>query len=346
MVSRNCQTLVMTGLVFSTLSLPLSARAANISFEQIFVFGNSRSDTGNVFSLNNNLFPPPSLYNDGRFSNEFVWIDYVNQNLGLNPSTFYGGSFTNADDGINFASGGATTGTTSLAGLGFPGIMTQVNDFISFLNGAEVDEDALITLWGGENDYAESLLTQGLILDPTVAINNISNSLKKLIDSGAKNILVSNLPNLGDIPLGRDLAESETLNSVTAIHNSLLKSEVESLQTSFPETNLVLFDANSVLKEIFDNPTEFGLNANPLESCLSPNNFPNIDPNVVRCDNPDDFLYYDNQHFTSKVHGFIGDAAWETIQEEFSVPIPESRNTISLIALGMGFLFQFRKRIS
>lgn len=353
MVSRNCQTLVTTALLSTTISLPLPVRAANVGFEQIFVFGNSISDTGNVLSISsaiNNPFPPSPLFFQGRFSDGLVWTDYLSQELDLNLINFYSDNVKNTDSSINFAIGGATTGTTSLGGSAFPGVATQVDDFIDFLYGTEVDEDALVILWTGENDYVENFINQGTVLNPEVSVNDISDALTKLANSGAKHILVSNLPNLGDIPLGHSLGSPEDLNMLTALHNSLLNSELESLSTSFPETNLVLFDSNSVLKEIFNNPTDFGLNANPLESCLSPNNFPDIDPNVTRCDNPNEFFYYDNQHFTSQVHRFIADAALETIKEEFyepnsePKPIPESRNTVGLIALGIGLLLQLSKR--
>ncbi len=352
MLSSKRHIMITTITAFSSFALVSPAMAANVSFEQIFIFGNSRSDTGNIFSLSNNFFPPAPLYNEGRFSNDLVWVDYISQDLGLNPSTFYGGSFTNADDGINFAAGGATTGISSLATPGSPGIATQVDNFVSFLNGTEIDENSLITYWGGENDYAEGLFTQNTILDPAIPVNNISNSLEQLATSGAKNILVANLPNLGDIPLGVELGVSDILNVVTAQHNNLLKSEIDSLQAFFPETNFILFDANSFLKDIFNNPTTFGLNPNTLESCLTPNNFPDIDPNAVVCDNPDEFFFYDNQHYTGKIHGLIGNAAIETIDTGFptgqqpQTPVPEPRNIVGLLALCTGLLFQSRKRKS
>lgn len=39
----------------------------------LLVFGNSLSDTGNLFLLSNGTTPNPSLYFQGRLSNGFIW---------------------------------------------------------------------------------------------------------------------------------------------------------------------------------------------------------------------------------------------------------------------------------
>lgn len=350
MGSTNGQTLINTAIVCSTLSLCLPVNAANVGFEQVVIFGNSVSDTGNVFNLTGGAFPPSPLYYEGRFSDSLVWTDYLSQDLDLDLINFYSNDAKNKDSSINFAIGGATSGTTSLGGPGLPGVATQVDDFIDFLDGTEVAEDALVILWSGENDYVEAL-NQGTILNPQVSIARISNSLTELANSGAKHILVPNLPYFGHMPIGQVLGNPEQGNMLTAAHNSLLTSELDSLSTLFPETNFVLFDANSVIKEIVDNPTDFGFNENHLETCLSPDNFPNIDPNVVRCDNPNEFIYFDNQHFTSSVHRLISDAALETIEQGIDVPnpsnpqfVPEPRNTFALIALGVSLLFELSRK--
>ena len=346
--------LITNVLLASTFSLP--ALAENASFEQIFTFGNSRSDIGNVFNLTGDSFPPSPLYYPGRFSTGPIWIEEVSEDLGLNPSAFYGNTVTDLGDGLNFAIGGATSGTTTLGDtpeFSFPGVTTQVNDFISLLNGSTISENALITFWAAENDYVETVQNNGTLVDPTVPVNNIANSLTQLANAGAKNILVSNLVDLRDIPLAQELIppeQLEGLNLLTAAHNNLLNGAIDSLSTSFPETNFTIFDINSVIENIINDPTAFGFGIDPLQSCLSPNSFPNIDPNVVRCDDPDRFIYFDNQHYTNAVHQLIADDALQTINENFSsnnqaTPVPESRNVIALMAVGLVFLSGLIKKV-
>jgi phospholipase/lecithinase/hemolysin len=334
---------VATTLLGSLLSLPVWAKDSEI--EEIFVFGNSISDTGNVFNLTNGTFPPSTLYDRGRFSNGPVWIDYLEQNLGINTNNFYGGDLTSVGEGLNFSIGGATTGTTTLGDtpeFSFPGVTTQVNNFIDYLGENQINEDALFILWAGENDYVQAA-QNGEPLDPTIPINNIANSLNKLADAGAKNILVANLVNAANTPIGQDLVPPEQLEQLTLLtdaHNTALNSVISSLETSYSDTDIALLDANTLLENIYNNPTDFGFISNPIESCLSPNNFPDIAPNAVPCDNPDEYVYYDNQHFTTSVHKLIADKASETIDREFTSnsahSVPESGNIMALIGLGLG----------
>ena len=341
--------IVATTILASTFTL--TARAEN-AIEELVIFGNSISDTGNVYSLTNNTFPPEPLYDRGRFSDGLLWIDYVSQDLGINLSNFYDTNSTNISEGINFSIGGATTGTTTLGdspNFSFPGVSTQVNDYLDYLNGSTIDEDALVIYWSGENDYVQAFQNEETLLSPEVPITNISNSLIRLANAGAKNVLVANLVNIANVPLGRSFIPPEQLDQLTFLtkaHNSALNSAVADLSTTFPETEFKVFDVNGLLENIFNNSTEFGLIDNPIESCLTPNNFPDIAPNVVPCDNPEEYFYYDNQHFTSAVHQLIADNALQTINDNFigdPNSIPESRNSLALIGFGLGLFAVFKK---
>ena len=90
--------------------LPLKATAA--TFSQIYVFGDSLSDTGN--SLKATGIPPSPPYFQGRSSNGPVWSEYLADDLGLTPQ-----------QQTNYAFGGANSGSdnTLVPGLqGLPGL--------------------------------------------------------------------------------------------------------------------------------------------------------------------------------------------------------------------------------
>ncbi len=63
---------------------------------QLYVFGDSLSDVGNVFRATGRQYPASPPYFQGRFANGPVWVEYLADDLKLprNPST-------------NFAFGGA-----------------------------------------------------------------------------------------------------------------------------------------------------------------------------------------------------------------------------------------------
>ena len=346
------------GGISSVVAFTLPSQAA--SFDNLVVFGNSITDTGNVFGLTGEAFPPAPLYFEGRFSDGEVWIDRLSEDLDIDLDNFYSqNTDPTASSGLNFAVGGATTGTSSLGGSMFPGVTTQVDNYLSFLGDNTIDESTLVVLWAGENDYVESVQTQGTILNPTVPVGNIASSLTRLIDAGATNIFVPNLVNLNQVPLAQSLLPEEQvqqLAGLTAAHNSILENALSELETAFPQTNIASFDTNSLFNNLFNNPEAFGFGSDSLASCLAPNSFPNIDPNVVPCENPNEFLFFDNQHFTSRVHGLIADAAFGAIEEEFgdggesasntNTTTPEPGITTTLLGLGFALLYQRRKLLA
>lgn len=67
--------LTTAGFVLFSFMLPCKAMASN--FSQFYVFGDSLSDTGNVFNASGGLIPPDPPYSQGRFSNGDIWVDFV-----------------------------------------------------------------------------------------------------------------------------------------------------------------------------------------------------------------------------------------------------------------------------
>ena len=345
MIPTNCKTLVITALFLETLTLPV--RAANFDFEQIVIFGDSLSDTGNFYGATGGNFPSEPFFGDGRFSNGWVWVDYFAQDFGLNPTTFYGNSLTDPTDGINFAFGSAKSGESGIAGSFVPGFTTQINDYIEFLDGARANEEALYIIWSGSNDYLDPT---NPVSNPEESIANLSNGINQLIDLGAQNFLIANLPNLGDTPVGNNFRD--TLNSLTQEHNSLLTTEVTNLSN---QANLFYFDANSLFAEFFSNPDKFGFRTdldNPtremlLESCtnVSVLNVPSIE-DFEECINSDEYIYWDDQHPGTKTHEFIAEEVLKLFQADPQDPEPidEPKNIIGLIALGIGLLGKIAQR--
>ena len=99
----------MLGASLATLSFasaPAMAQTWDFTAGKSYVFGDSLSDTGNVFLAAGAGAPP--VYFNGRFSNGPVWHEYLTGNtLALSP--FLTGIVGDASNGINFAHGGART---------------------------------------------------------------------------------------------------------------------------------------------------------------------------------------------------------------------------------------------
>lgn len=163
--------ILATGIFILSLVFPLKVSAKN--FDNIYVFGDSFSDTSNVFNATNEAIPPNPPYFNGRFSNGPVWVEYLASDLGLtfNPKT-------------NFAFGGATTGFQNIGLASLPGLQQQINSFTAANQFA--NSNALHIIWAGTNDYINYFF--GTTPNPTQAVTNISAAVKSLAGVGARDI--------------------------------------------------------------------------------------------------------------------------------------------------------------
>ena len=212
----------------------------------LVIFGDSLSDVGNVFGFSNGTFPFPAavqgplagepLYAGGSFTNGPIWWQYLTADLGLpDPVAYYAdvlaGTFPNTlDQGINFAVGGATTGTNNTGNaqnppfpIDLPGLQDQIDAFDGLIaTTGEADPNALYVVWAGSNNLLGSFLPEDptnpfgpfsdFTKDTTQPVGDISHAVERLYEQGARNFLVGNAYDLGNTPLGRDL---EVLNTPT-----------------------------------------------------------------------------------------------------------------------------------
>ena len=207
---------------------------------ELFIFGDSLSDGGNVFGFSGSTFPFPNavagpllgadLYVDGNFTNGGMWWAVVASHFNLiNPSSYYqedivGNTLSISDGGMSFAVGGATTGTDNAGNaqtppfpVELPGLQDQIETFTALLEseGLEADPDALYVLWAGPNDFLGAFVP----VDPTNPFapfpdfttqanrpaDNIIAAINELYDLGARNFLVPNMYDMGATPLAADI---------------------------------------------------------------------------------------------------------------------------------------------
>ncbi len=287
--------IIATGFFLFSFMLPLKA-SANQKIEQIYTFGDSLSDVGNVFNatsqLNNAGNPPPPYFN-GRFSNGPVWVEYLAKRLKLQPApytTLPPGAFS-SPNGINYAFGGASSGLNNAAfpTAPFPGMLAQVKLFTSGLtaNQKSADPKAVYIVWAGANDYLF-----GNVTNPQQPVNNISNSITALAAVGAKNIMVVNLPDLGKLPGTRLSPFSPQLTTLTNAHNLALAGAITTLNRKLPSVNLIPVDVNTLFKTAVKFPGVFGF-TNVTEACFK---------NNAVCATPNQFLFWDDFHPTTMAH--------------------------------------------
>jgi len=332
-------TSVMGAIAIGTFA-ELPAKAATLNFGEMYIFGDSLSDTGNIFSATGGAFPPNPPYFEGRTSNGLLWIDYLGAELGLNPTPVLNPSFP--ADGVNFAFNGATTGSENTTddnfpGATFPGLQQQVEAFIAPLltSGRSANPDALYVLWAGSNDYLGGGQT-----DPTVPVTNLSNAITALHGVGARNVLVSNVTPLGEAPIAdfnpfdpENDIDNDALNALTIAHNQLLNQAVAGLNQNLEGAKVSLFDVAGLFNSAKANPQQFGF-TNTTDACLEFG--PGLSSPTI-CNDPENYLYWDFVHPTTKTNEIIARAAYDQLKEDFAT-VPEPSATLALAGLGVGLL--------
>lgn len=232
------------------LLFPLGAKAEG-SFTDVFVFGDSLSDTGNLAAFVDvnvpflpPFFPGPQpigtvglcnpvdifilgkscedlFFLKSRVSNGPVAVEILAARLGfdeLQPSLFFLPIAVRPFVGTNYAVAGAQAGRSDLGDLN-----SQVLGF-SVDHGFPAPPDALYVVMIGGNDVIEAAkaaidLLQGADLEPEekpkaiidAAVDAIGDNISLLIKQGAQKILVANSANIGSVPATRMRAEEEGL---------------------------------------------------------------------------------------------------------------------------------------
>ena len=298
------KSLSVTSFVILSFCVPTAANA----FSQAFVFGDSLSDAGRLFIASGGIIPQPPY--DQRFSNGMVWVEYLQTSLGLTPTLQ-----------TNFAIAGATTGNANTVNPLLPGIEQQVGGFL--LTNPVVDSDALYIVFGGGNDYLGNQST-----DVGASVDNIGDYIIDLYNAGARNFLIPNLPDLGQLPATLSTPNSSNLSLITQSHNGLLALTLSGLSQNLPSIEITSLDIFSLFADARNRPSEYGF-TNIDKACLSTiqDGIP-VQPIEV-CPNPNQYLFWDSIHPTTRSHQLIGQLALKALG------VPEPSSTWGLLGLGL-----------
>ena len=273
--TRLKQLLAIEIALCSCFSAPVLAQR----IDGITTFGDSLVDNGNVFQATGKKFPPSPLYFNGRFSNGPVWVENIAAKLEITKTS------------SNFAFGGATSGTLNTIDPTLPGLTTQLDRF--FQTSPRISPDRLFVIWAGANDYLG-----GDRPNPTVTVGNLATALQRLIDAGATQLIVPNLPDLGKSPAGAvNVSKSMRLTELSTVHNQFLKTSLETLSKKNPKISITSIDMQVLFSTVANNPSKFGL-TNVTQPCF------NRATGTI-CAEPNSFLFWDELHPTAAAYQIL-----------------------------------------
>jgi phospholipase/lecithinase/hemolysin len=204
-MEKNCH----RELLLLCLVIPFGSPAFATTYENLLVFGDSLSDTGNV----------------ARFSDGEIWVETLANSLGANL--------------YNYAYGGATTGYDNPAiGSDGTGLLWQINKTYNYsYNPTSLTGNSLVSVWAGANDFLQSR-------DAAAAATNIGSALAALYADGFRDFLVPNLPDIGTTPYFQALGAvtAETASAWTLIFNTALEVTLSNFTSTYSDTTLYALD--------------------------------------------------------------------------------------------------------
>ena len=312
------------------------AQAATI-FTDLFVFGDSLVDSGNAQAArlaSGGVDPAPASlgYFEGRFSNGLNFADYVSLDILGRPAT------ASAFGGSNFSVGGAQA--AEVAGDASPSFAEQIAFFTS--SGQMITSNSLVLVTLGGNDVRSELAKAATVpgyqpnLNPARAA--LEAGLTSLVSLGARNIFVTGLPDVGQIPAVTSFGSPALSGLGTQLSfglNQAFGQTVAGLATQ-SGYNLQFFDLFAYQASIYANPGAAGL-ATPLDTSRACLQVPGAAP---ACNG---FVYFDTIHPTTQVHRAIANGITAQVA---AVPEPTTW-AMMLIGFGaVGYSMRSRRRKS
>jgi phospholipase/lecithinase/hemolysin len=314
---------VLRTLAVAAVLISVAAAHAQ-AYTSIVVFGDSLCDTGNDAMISAGLYTaagqvpgPASGYTNGSFTDGpdtlpaaqqyfGVWIKQLAATLAAKPSVN-----PSLAGGTNYAYGFATTGTGTTAFTYGPGnalsfnvqnMGLQVSTYLA--TKPTITSKTLFVVWGGANDLLNATTPTQVAAAVTAAATNDVALVQQLINAGATDFIIPNLPPLGLVPRFNGSATTSVPATQAALaFNQALAAGLATLPAANPGKTLHLFplDTYTLYNTVVGPPIYKGF-ANV--TAMSQGNL------LV---NPDTFLFWDNLHPTTFGHSLLAAAALTAI---------------------------------
>ncbi len=293
-----------------------------LAYDNLFIFGDSLSDVGNAANIQD-------LNHEGRWSNGLVWCEYLAEKLGVDAafsSKNYASGEGFSAGNINFAYGGAMTsfGTTSITGilsideqiygekniLGH--IIAQDKGFMRY--GANFGSNDIVAMWAGANNLffaGTILILEDFEGTARRAANDMLANISNIISSGAKNILLLNLPDIGLTPCYvNDPVGKANASLFSSVFNATLQGGLADIESFHPDVNLINIDMFAMFNEILANPSLYGFSHTSVALLDVYNN-----SNMPSQEEASKYLFYDDVHPTTAGHSMLANLIYAQIPE-------------------------------
>jgi len=273
-----------------------------------------------------------------KIDNIFVFGDsYTSIGIDYNTLEYSGVTSSGAENWIlklvklhdmqlwNFAWSGATV-SKSFVDTGVPSFEEQYQIFDStFTAGKPLKQwetnNTLFAIWFGINDINLSPISRAdTINESTTAMSNL---ISKLYYNGARNFLIINVPLIENLQY---IKEHNVDTEYITSYNEEVKAKMIKFNTSYPDTNVFIYNSYDEFKFIMENHDNFNINNinDPWDGDIS--TFYN-------------YFWLDFIHPTSAVHEILSKDIHEFLNENSITKSKESNSGLNQFSLSASMIF-------
>jgi len=293
-----------------SLVLPGAALAAR-DYSRVIVVGDSLSDPGNAFIETGGVtltppYPPgvpdyPYARGGHHLTNGSTWIEQLATRLkvgnSVGPALRLPGKFSNyAIDRTRACSNSLLPSYIDLS--------EQVGKVVAQF-GPLLPSNALYVVFVGSNDVRDTLFTFPETTQIGCALNSIAFNLGLLVQHGAQNFLVANVPDLSIVPAVASLGPGAQFvaNLLSSSFNDGLELILQGAE-AIPGVTVTRLDTFTLLQNIVGPPAAQGLNV--TDPCIS-------QVTGKACAPAKNYLFWDVIHPTKTGHTFLAEKAAENL---------------------------------
>lgn len=281
--------------------------------KRLVVIGDSLSDSeGRMQSKSLGIMLSSRQYHEGRFSNGFVWTDFLGSRPYLDKEV------------VNYAEGGAVAGRYSR----LKPVFLFISDMGTQIRKHDFRPGDMAVLALGSNDY----MTFGKT-DVDKVIRTYETQINKLVGKGVQNILVAGVPDLSQTVHARkqtqDPEYGPRMAALSRQHNDKLQQLVDTLQSRYQEQDVKIrfFDIGQKLDYLMSLADEVGYDTehNQHAGYIDLPRVFGLAGDTRPLNTSHRHIFHDEVHPSQEVHQILASHMADFIQQEFGTASMDTR---------------------